>query len=93
MISDAERRRLAEIEAVLRREDPALVQRFEKQRRTARCRGIRARLAIPLVLAVIAVAVALGGAVAAVNALLVMGVIGVAIGLWRRYRAWPPRRR
>jgi hypothetical protein len=93
VISDAERRRLAEIETVLRREDPAFVQRFEKRRRTARRPRILARLAIALVLAVtMVVAVVVAGTVAAVDALWVMGVVGVAIGLWR-YCARPPRRR
>ena len=55
-----ERRRLAEIETVLRRQDPAFVQRFEKRRLTPRSRRILARLAILLVLAVTAVAVAIG---------------------------------
>ncbi len=66
MISDAEWRKLAEIETVLRRYDPAFVRRFER-RLTPRRRRIPGRLAILVVLAVTAVALSLGGAIAAVT--------------------------
>ena len=40
MISDAEQRRLAEIETVLRRDDPAFVQRFNRRRLARRRRHV-----------------------------------------------------
>lgn len=66
MISDAEWRKLAEIEMALRRDDPIFVQRFDEQRPTPHRRRIGARLAILAVLAVTAVAIALGVAAAAI---------------------------
>jgi Protein of unknown function (DUF3040) len=66
MISDADWRKLAEIEMALRRDDPAFVQRFDEQRLTPHRRRIGARLAILVVLAIATVAIALGGAAAAV---------------------------
>jgi len=91
VISDAERRLLAEIEMVLRCDDPAFVRRFEERRRTPRRRRILARLAILVVLAVTTAALALCGAATVVIGLSIMGCVGVALCLWRR-RAQPPRR-
>jgi hypothetical protein len=66
MISDAEWRKLAEIEMALRRDDPIFVQRFDEQRLTPHRRRIEARLAILVVLAVTTVAIVLGVAAAAI---------------------------
>jgi Protein of unknown function (DUF3040) len=66
MISDAEWHKLAEIEMALRRDDPVFVQRFDEPRLTPHRRRIGARLAISVVLAVTALAIALGVAAAAI---------------------------
>ena len=98
MISDPERRRLDEIERLLRLEDPAFVQRFDDQRtrrprrpRTVVRATILAALAILVLPVVTAVAGALGGSVAAVVSLCVMTSIWAGVVLWR-LRAQPPRR-
>lgn len=75
MISDAEWRKLAEIEMVLRRDDPAFVQRFDEQPVTPHRRRITARLAMLVALAVAAVAIGLGCAAAAVLGPSAMGSI------------------
>jgi hypothetical protein len=92
MISDAEQRRLAEIETVLRRDDPAFVRRFDKRRVTHRRRRIVALLAIVTAPTVTAVELAAGGIAAAVIGLFVMAGMGAAFGVWRR-RARPRRLR
>ncbi len=84
MTSDAERRRLEEIEMVLRRDDPAFVGRFDERRLAAGRRRSVALLAILVVLAVTSLAVAVGGAVAGVAAVCVMGLVRVVVALWRR---------
>ena len=91
MISDAEQRKLAEIEMALRHDDPAFVRHFDKRSLTPRRHHVLAVLAILVVSAVTAVARVLGGAGMAVIVLSVMGSIGIAFGLWRR-RAQPSRR-
>ena len=88
MISESEQRRLAEIEMVLRRDDPAFVQRFDKRSPTPRGRHVWVILAILVVSAVAAVAAALGGPGMAVVVVTVIGSIAVPFGLWRR-RAKP----
>ena len=84
MISESEQRRLAEIEMVLRRDDPAFVQHFDKRSLTPRRRHVWVILAILVVSAVAAVAAALGGAGMAVIVVTVVGSIAVPFGLWRR---------
>jgi hypothetical protein len=97
MISDAERRRLDEIETLLRLEDPAFVRRFDgrthtpSSSRTVLRATILAALAIVVVPAGTAVAGALGGPVAAAMAVWVMTSMCVGVVLCRR-RAQPPRR-
>jgi len=91
VISDAEQRRLAEIEVVLRRDDPAFVRRFDERRLSPRRRRILALLAILIVPTVTAVALTVGGVAAAVIGLSVMAGMGTAFGVWRR-RTRPPRR-
>ena len=83
MISESEQRRLAEIEMVLRRDDPAFVQRFDKRSLPPRRRHVWVILAILVVSAVAAVAAALGGAGMAVIVVTVIGSIAVPFGLWR----------
>ncbi len=78
MISDAERRRLDEIERLLRQEDPAFARRFDGRTRTPRAARtmVRATLlaafAIVVVAVATAVAVAMGGPIAAVMAVCIM---------------------
>jgi hypothetical protein len=83
VISEHEQRRLAEIEMVLRRDDPAFVRHFDKGSFTPRRRHIWAILAVLVVCAVTAVAAAVGGAGTAVIVLSVSCGIAVPIGLWR----------
>jgi uncharacterized membrane protein YoaK (UPF0700 family) len=90
MISDAERRRLDEIERLLRDEDPAFVQRFDERTHTPRT-VVLAVLAFLVMPITGAVAGALGGPVAAVLALCAVTAVCVGIVLWSR-RARPPRR-
>jgi hypothetical protein len=91
MISDAEQRRLAEIEVALCRDDPPFVRHFDKRSLTPRRRHVGAILAIPVVSAVTAVAWALGGAGMTVIVLSVIGGITIFFGV-RRWRARPSRR-
>jgi Protein of unknown function (DUF3040) len=91
VISEHEQRRLAEIEMVLRRDDPAFVRHFDKRSLTPRRRHVRAILAILVVSAVTAVAAAIGGAGTAVIVLSVISSIAVLSGLWR-WRAQRSRR-
>ncbi|GAA1630788.1 hypothetical protein GCM10009744_18600 [Kribbella alba] len=83
MIGDAEQRQLAEIEMVLRRDDPAFVRHFDKWSLTRRRRHVGAILAILVVSAITAVARVLGDAGTAVIVLSVTGGIAIAFGLWR----------
>ena len=83
MISESEQRRLAEIERVLRRDDPDFVRHFDKRSFTPRKRHLWAILAILIVSAVAAVAAAFGGAGMAVIVVSVIGSIAVPFGLWR----------
>ena len=94
MISDAERRRLDEIERLMRLEDPAFAQRFDQlppTPRTVACTAILVAVAIVVPPAVTAIAVAIGGSVAAVLTLCVMTTVSVGVVLWR-HRARPSRR-
>ena len=87
-VIDSGGRDLAEIEMVLRRDDPAFVQRFDKRSPTPRRRHVWVILAIMVVSAVAAVAAALGGPGMAVVVVTVILSIAVPFGLWRR-RAKP----
>jgi Flp pilus assembly protein TadB len=90
MLSDAEQRRLTEIESQLRSDDPAFVQRFDdggKRRSPQRGRGVAALLGVSvavtaavLVLALVLVLVlVLDNAGPAVAAVTVIAVIGTAL--------------
>jgi len=81
MLSDAEQRRLVEIETLLRRDDPAFVRRFDGRRRTPWRPRILALLAILIVETVTVVALAAGGVVAAVIGLSVMSGIGAVFAV------------
>ncbi len=98
MISDAERRRLDEIERLLRLEDPAFVRRFDRQTHTPRSARTVVRATIVAALAIVvapvvtAVAVAIGGPLAAVMAVCIMTTtMCIGVVLWRR-RPQPPGR-
>jgi len=84
VLSDAEQRRLAEIESALRADDPSFVQRFETARPDR-----RRRRTIGAVLAVVAaMTVTVVGLVGGSVAVAVFGVtaIGAAIGIWATRR-------
>ncbi|HEV8567230.1 MAG TPA: DUF3040 domain-containing protein [Actinoplanes sp.] len=79
-LSDAERRRLTEIESSLRAEDPDFVQRFERRRlRRRRWRNILAPMALGVAVVVIVLALVRGSVGGAVIGLL---AAGAAAGLW-----------
>jgi Protein of unknown function (DUF3040) len=87
MLSDTEHRRLAEIEALLRRDDPAFARRLDMRQP----RRSRPRILVPLgLLTVVTVTVgglALGGLVAAVVGLTVTAGLGAALAVltgWAR---------
>ncbi len=84
MLSDAEQRRLAEIETLLRVDDPVFVRRFDARWHTRRRRRILALLAIVIAVTITVVALAAGSVVAAVIGLSVMGA---AFGVWVSHRA------
>jgi type VI protein secretion system component VasF len=84
-LSDAERRRLAEIESSLRADDPDFVQHFEQRRLRRRRyrRNIVAPMAVSAAVIVIVVALARGSLGAAVLGLI---AAGAAAGLWATRR-------
>ena len=95
MISDADQRRLDEIERLLRLDDPALARRFDQQPHPPRPvlrTTILATLALLLTLVATSIAAALGGPIAALVAASAMTTTCVGLLLWRR-RAQPPTRR
>jgi hypothetical protein len=79
MSSEAEQRRLAEIEALLRADDPAFVRQFDSHRDVPRRRTVLALLGFLLALMVIAFAL-LAGSVG----LAILGLCGAvaAAGIW-----------
>jgi hypothetical protein len=83
MSSKAEQRRLAEIEALLRADDPAFVQQFDGRYDVSQSRRILAFLGF--LLAVMITAVAL---IANSVGLAILGVcgMGAAAGLWLSHR-------
>jgi hypothetical protein len=81
-LSDAERRRLTEIESSLRAEDPDFVQRFERRRRR-RWRNLLAPMAFGVAVVVIVLGLVRGSVGAAVIGLLAAGAAG---GLWATRR-------
>jgi hypothetical protein len=84
-LSDAERRRLAEIESSLRAEDPDFVQHFDERRlrRRRHRRNVLAPLAVSAAVIVIVVALVRGNVGAAIVGLV---AAGAAAGLWATRR-------
>ena len=84
-LSDAERRRLAEIESSLRAEDPDFVQHFEQRRlrRRRHWRNVLAPLAVCAAVIVIILGLARGSVGAAIVGLV---AAGAAAGLWATRR-------
>ena len=78
-MSDAEQRRLMEIEFSLRAEDPEFVHRFEARIRRRRLRRVASALVLATAAVATVVALASGSVLGAVVALTVVGVV---IGLW-----------
>ena len=83
MLSEAEQRRLAEIEALLRADDSAFVQLFDAQRDVSQSRRTLAFLGFLLAVAVTAVALIAGSIGVAVLGL--CGT-GAAAGVWLSHR-------
>ena len=83
MLSDAEQRRLAEIETSLRVDDPRFVRRFDKRWRAPRRLRLLALLALPVTMLTTLIGLALGSVVAAVVGL---SATGAAFGLWFSHR-------
>jgi Flp pilus assembly protein TadB len=90
MISDAEQRRLDEIERLLRLDDPALVRRFDERPQTPRT-AVLVAFALLVTPVVVAVAGVLGGPISALVAVCVMTTMCFGLVRWRR-RGQPPRR-
>lgn len=87
MLSDAEQRRLTEIEFQLRTDDPAFVQRFDdlRQRRPGHSwRGVAALLGLSVAVTVASIGLVLGN----VGAVIVgLTAIGAGTTMWiRRHR-------
>ena len=80
-LSDAERRRLAEIESSLRAEDPDFVQRFDRRplRRRRHRRNVLALVAVGAAVIVTVLGLVRGSVGAAVIGLV---AAGAAAGLW-----------
>jgi len=80
MLSDSERRRLADIESALRADDPRFAHRLEARHR--RRRTLAALAALVIAVAVIVVALVVGSV-----PLAVLGVVavGAAVGVWVTY--------
>jgi len=83
MFSEAEQRRLAEIEALLRLDDPGFVQRFEARRGASRKRRIAVVLAFVTAVTVTLVALIAGSVGGAFFGLAGMGV---TTGVWLSQR-------
>jgi hypothetical protein len=66
MLSDSERRRLAEIESSLRADDPVFVQRFDAHSRPRRRRTVLALLTFVLAVIIVVIALLCGNVVAVV---------------------------
>ena len=79
MFSEAEQRRLAEIEALLRADDPAFVQLFDARRDASQSRRILALFGFLLAVMVIAVALIVG-----IVGVAILGLCGLvpAVGVW-----------
>jgi hypothetical protein len=86
MLSEAERRKLSEIESYLGAEDPAFVQRFDDRARPQLKSGRRGRVAL-IVVTVATTVACVGLAVGSVGSVLVALIgFGVGAGLWVMHR-------
>jgi hypothetical protein len=88
MLSDAEQRRLTEIEFQLRTDDPAFVQRFddERQRRPGHSwRGVAALLGLSVAVTVAGIGLILGNVGAVIIGLTAIGA-GTTMWIRRRHR-------
>ena len=83
MLSDAEQRRLAEIESSLLAEDPAFVHRFDTRHRPRRRRTIIASVALTVAVTITAIALAAGSVPAAVVGLI---AATATVGMWATRR-------
>lgn len=83
MLSDAEQRRLAEIETSLRVGDPGFVRRFDARWRAPRRWRVRALLAVPVTVLMTTIGLASGSVAAAV---LGLSATGAAFGVWFSHR-------
>jgi hypothetical protein len=86
MLSDAEQRRLAQIETLLRADDPVFVRRFEEQWCQPRRWRRLAMVVIPLAVLVMLIGLAAGSVVAAVIGLLATCAAGCVWFAHRRGR-------
>ena len=84
MLSDAEQRRLLEMETLLRVDDPAFVQHFETRWRTARLTRRTSLLLTIIVGAILTVAALVTGTV--IVAVIGLCVVGTAGGFWASHR-------
>lgn len=82
MLSDADRRMLAEIEYSLRAEDPRFVRRFNSRRRSQR-QGVAVWLAFIAATTIIVVSLLAGSALGIVSGLV---AAGVTVGAWASHR-------
>jgi hypothetical protein len=86
MLSDAEQRRLTELELQLRTDDPAFVQRFdERQHRPHNWRGPAALLALSVAVTVAGFGLVLGDVGTVIVGLTAL-VAGTAMWIRRRHR-------
>jgi Protein of unknown function (DUF3040) len=83
MLSDAEQRRLAAIETLLRAADPDFVRRFEVRWRKPRRWRLLAMIAIPVTVLMMFIGLALGSVVAAIIGL---SATCAAFGVWFSHR-------
>jgi hypothetical protein len=89
MLSEAERRKLSEIESQLGAEDPAFVQRFDGRAGSEQRSGPRGRIAL-LVVAVAMTVACVGVVVGSVGIIVVaLTGIGAGAGLWVTHRLGP----
>ena len=87
MLSEAEQRKLSEIESQLRAEDPTFVQRFnDRGQRRPRWRGLVALLAVAVAVMVAGVGLLVGSVGTVVVALT---AIGASVGMWVTYSRRP----
>jgi hypothetical protein len=85
MLSDAEQRRLTELELQLRTDDPAFVQRFDERQHRHSWRGLAALLALSVAVTVAGFGLVLGDVGTVIVGLTAL-VAGTAMWIRRRHR-------